>query len=80
MTATAEIDLTALRRHRRRPGMGNLLARQRFELFAETYAAHGSQPANVLLAEDGSTIVPGRAHFIDAQKAAINSLVKKGII
>lgn len=80
MTATAEIDLNALRRHRRRPGMGNLLARQRFELFAETYAAHGSQTANALIAKDGNTIVPDRAHFVDAQKAAIEGLVKKGII
>ena len=38
MAATAEIDLEALRRLRRRPGMANLLSRQRFELFAESYA------------------------------------------
>ncbi len=38
--ACAEIDLAALRRYRRRPGMGNLLSRQRLELFAAVYAGN----------------------------------------
>ena len=35
-SACAEIDLAALRRYRRRPGMGNMLSRQRLEAFAAT--------------------------------------------
>ncbi|WND03497.1 nitrilase-related carbon-nitrogen hydrolase [Temperatibacter marinus] len=80
MTAHCSIDLNALRKYRRRPGMGNLLARQRFELFAETYAVGGSQKANSLLAEDGTVSEPDRAHFIETQKAAITGLVEKKII
>ncbi len=37
MAAFAEIDLAALRRDRRRPGLNNLLSRQRFELYAQSY-------------------------------------------
>lgn len=37
-TATAEIDISGLRHERRIPAMNNLLARQRFGLFAETYS------------------------------------------
>lgn len=36
--AFAAIDIGAVRQARARPGMGNLLARQRLELFRETYA------------------------------------------
>jgi len=80
MTAHACIDLNALRRHRRRPGMGNMLARQRFELFADTYAALGSQPANALLDAEGNVVTPERSHFIAAQQKAIKKLVDDGTI
>ncbi len=46
MAAHAEIDLAAVRRARRRPGMGNLLARQRLELYASTYAGASVHPPN----------------------------------
>ncbi len=46
MAAHAEIDLAALRRARRRPGMGNLLARQRPELYASSYAGASIHPPN----------------------------------
>ena len=75
MTAFAAIDLNALRHERRRPGMNNYLARQRFELFAETYARLGSQPANALLDPQGGVTVPGRAHFKDTQAAIIARLI-----
>ncbi len=80
MTAHACIDLNALRKHRRRPGMSNMLARQRLELFAETYATLGTQPANSLLADDGSVKTPDRAHFIGAQQASIKKMSDDGTI
>lgn len=80
MTAHACIDLNALRKHRRRPGMSNMLARQRLELFAETYATRGTQPANSLLGDDGSVKVPDRAHFVGAQQATIKKLSDDGLI
>jgi len=37
MVANGDIDLPTLRYFRNRPAMGNLLARQRFELYVESY-------------------------------------------
>lgn len=75
LAATAEIDLGALRRLRRRPGMANMLSRQRFELFAGSYAAHSFYPANSL---DG--VPPSRQHFLDTQRAVIERLSRTGVI
>ena len=80
MTANDCIDLHALRKYRRRPGMSNYLARQRFEMFAETYSSEGSQKANALLDENGNHKIPDRAHFISAQTETIAKLAKKNII
>lgn len=75
MNAFAEIDLEALRRNRRRPGMGNILSRQRFELYAESYAKHSFYPADSLLGKEAD-----RRHFAETQKAVIEKLQKDGII
>jgi predicted amidohydrolase len=75
MTAAAEIDLAALRRYRRRPGMENLLSRQRFELYAESYRLHRSYPANTLL--DGT---PDKQKLIGNQLETIERLARLGII
>jgi predicted amidohydrolase len=77
--ACAEIDLQALRRFRRRPGMGNMLSRQRLELFAATYAG-SVYPPNTMLDGSGRNTVPGRQHFIDTQRAVIERLVRDGLI
>ncbi len=74
MVAYATIELEALRAWRRRPGMGNLLARQRLELFAPTYAAV-VHPKNTL-----SQTPPTRAHFLDTQKRVIDDLASRGLI
>ncbi len=77
-TAFGEIDLDALRRARRKPGMTNYLARQRLELFAATYAGT-RQPANALI--DGDTIAtPDRDHFRRVQETVIERLAKAGLI
>jgi predicted amidohydrolase len=77
--ACAEIDLAALRRHRRRPGMGNMLSRQRLELFASTYAG-SVYPPNTMLDAAGAPVVPERRHFIETQRAVIERLARDGLI
>lgn len=74
MAANAEIDLAALRAFRRRVAMENMLARQRFELYAPTYAGRTIHPANTF---DG---VPERADFRRAQHDVISRLVADGVI
>ncbi|WP_375501341.1 nitrilase-related carbon-nitrogen hydrolase [uncultured Nostoc sp.] len=75
MAAFAEIDLGALRRDRRRPGLNNLLSRQRFELYAESYRQSHFYPANTML--EGEV---DRKHFLQTQQATIERLAKLGII
>lgn len=75
MCAFAAVDIDALRAERRRIGMGNLLARQRFELYAESYAQHTLYPPNTI----GEAPLD-RRHFIDTQRRTIDALVAKGII
>ncbi|TMR96479.1 nitrilase-related carbon-nitrogen hydrolase [Nonomuraea basaltis] len=50
LVAAAELDVTALRRARRRPGMGNLLSRVKTGLWAEEYARHDGEPPGGLAA------------------------------
>ena len=77
-TAFGDIDITTLRRARRKPGMTNYLSRQRLELFADTYAGT-VQPANTLI-KDGQPQVPDRDHFARVQDEVIKRLEKTGII
>ena len=78
MVANAEIDLAALRAWRNRPGMGNLLARQRLDLFANTYAGH-IHPANSMLDGD-KVVVPERSVFARTQADTLARLRAAGII
>jgi len=78
--ACAEIDLAALRRYRRRPGMGNLLARQRLELFAPVYGGARVHPANTLLDAEGRVVAPQRAHFSATQREVIERLTRLGLV
>lgn len=75
MVAHADIDLNALRHFRHRPAMGNLLARQRFELYAQSYSEHSFYPPNTLLVQD-----PDRQHFIRTQMSVIERLDRLGIL
>jgi predicted amidohydrolase len=74
MVANADIDLAALRAFRERPAMGNLLARQRFELYAESYNQHSFYPPN-----NFEGITPDRSHFMKTQMAVIEKLKDKNI-
>ncbi|ARK13189.1 nitrilase-related carbon-nitrogen hydrolase [Fibrivirga algicola] len=69
MVANADIDLAALRQYRQRTGPSNLLSRQRFELYADSYAQHSYYPPNTLLAES-----PERGIFIKNQQDVIRRL------
>ncbi|MBD2776166.1 nitrilase-related carbon-nitrogen hydrolase [Iningainema tapete] len=75
MAAFAEIDLAALRRYRKRPGLNNLLARQRFELYAESYRQSHFYPANTMLEKEVD-----RKHFLQTQLETIELLSKQGVI
>lgn len=75
MVAYAELDLGALRRHRARPGMGNLLARAKPALWAQEYARHeGDRPDEL-----GET-VPDRAWFGRRQLRTLERLREAGVI
>jgi predicted amidohydrolase len=78
-TAFADIDLSALRAARRKPGMTNTLSRQRNALFAATYAADTHQRADSLI-ENGIVKIPDRDHFKRVSEATIERLVKDGLI
>jgi hypothetical protein len=55
--------------------MDNLLARQRFDLFAEGYRTRRHYPPNTMQAG-----IPARAHFIETQRATIARLIESGIL
>jgi predicted amidohydrolase len=75
IVASAEIDLDALRRYRRREGMQNLIARQRFELYAPMYAAHCfCRP------DQFPEPIGGRQELLDAHRRTIARLVEDGVI
>lgn len=74
MAAYAEIDLGALKRWRRRPGMPNLLARQRLELFQAAYAG------SVYPADTIGDAAPDRSHFRVTLQSAIDRLDADGTI
>lgn len=75
MAAFAEINLAALRSDRRRPGLNNLLSRQRFELYADSYHQSNFYPANTMLDKEVD-----RQHFIQTQQQTIERLAKLGVI
>ncbi|MBW4614842.1 MAG: nitrilase [Desmonostoc vinosum HA7617-LM4] len=75
MAAFAEIDLAALRRDRQRPGLNNLLSRQRFELYAQSYQNSHFYPANTMLNKEVD-----RQHFLQTQQATIERLANLGVI
>jgi hypothetical protein len=60
---------------RRRPGLNNLLSRQRFELYAQSSRQSHFYPANTMLDKEVD-----RKHFIQTQQETIERLGKLGII
>jgi predicted amidohydrolase len=74
IVACAELDLAALRRARRRPGMANLLARTKAALWAQEYGRHDvERPEN---AEQ----VPDRSFFVRRQQDVLERLTAAGVL
>lgn len=80
MTANAQIDIEAVRAYRRRPGMGNLLARQRPQMYEAVYASDQFQNANALLDPQGQVQAPDRGHFQRQQDQVIQRLEQAKLI
>jgi len=79
MVATATIDLDALRAARRRTGLTNMLVRQPFQAYAESYARTVFHPKNLLLA--GAQVrVPEKGELARWQADDIGRLDREGII
>lgn len=76
MVANATIDLEALHAHRKRVGMSNFIARQRFELYKESYANHQFYPANMISNKPDFQ----KKDFVGFQQAVISKLAKQHII
>ncbi len=77
ITACADVDITALRYRRRRNGMGNMLARQPMELYAEMFGQINLHPKGSL--GDGDK-APGKDFYKKRQDAVIETLIQAGII
>lgn len=79
MVATATLDIEALRAARRKGGLTNMLVRQPFQLYADSYAGTVFHPQNLLL-RDGRARVPEKGELARWQLADIERLAKAGLI
>jgi predicted amidohydrolase len=78
--SNAVIDIGALRRTRRRTAMANVMSRQPFQIYADSYAKFRFHEGNFLL-RDGKVIEPpDRETFRRRQSANIERLVKAGLL
>jgi predicted amidohydrolase len=78
--SNAVIDIGALRRTRRRTAMANVMSRQPFQIYADSYAKFRFHEGNYLL-RDGKVIEPpDRETFRRRQAANIERLVKAGLL
>jgi hypothetical protein len=74
------MDISALRRTRRRTAMSNVMSRQPFDIYAKTYANADYHQPNFLL-RDGKVIEPPpRDAFRRRQEGNIERLVKAGLL
>ena len=80
MAAFAEIDVGALRRYRRRLGVGNILSLQPLGLWRDALADLEIQPRHSLMGEDRNPIAPTCAFYADRQRKVIDELAIKGVI
>lgn len=69
IAAHADIDLVALREFRQRPAVGNVLAQQRFELYAQSYSQTSIYPPGTLLSQPAD-----RANFLRTQQDVLKKL------
>lgn len=76
IVAHASIDLPALRHQRQRVAMSNYIARQRFELYAESYSKHSFYPANTISENPDFK----KKDFITNQLEVVKKLAQTGVI
>jgi predicted amidohydrolase len=79
MIANATIDIGALRACRQRTGLTNVLVRQPFQAYADSYRDTVFHPANLLL-DKGTVRVPARGELSSLQQADIERLTRAGLI
>lgn len=79
MVANATIELAGLREARRRTGLINMLSRQPFQAYAESYHKTDFRRPNTLLA-NGTVQTPERQDFTRWQQGTIDRLAKTGLI
>lgn len=79
MVANATIDLAALRARRRKTGLTNVLVRQPFQAYADSYRDTVFRPQNGMIS-DGTVQTPERGDFAEWQQRDIDALAKKNII
>lgn len=75
IVANSYISIRSLRQYRNTAGMKNYIARQRFELYADSYQKHSFYPAD----QFSEGLLPKSA-FINIQREVIDKLNRKGII
>lgn len=75
VVANANIHIEALRTYRSRVSMKNYIARQRFELYADSYKNHSFYPSNQFKDE----VLPKSA-FNSIQEETIDRLKEKGVL
>jgi len=71
MVANAAIDVSAVRRHKAKPGMGNLLARTKTAMWAQEYARHSVDTPNGLVDAKAE-----RSYFLAHHREAIDNLAQ----
>lgn len=79
LVANASLDMAGLRALRRRPGMGNLLARQALDLFVESYGKADLRRRNGLL-RNGRIVIPDRSYFLERQADVIRRMSERGVV
>ena len=75
VAARADLNISALRRFRNRPGMNNFFGRQRMELYSDTYSRTDFYPPNLLMDQ-----TPSRQFMLDTQAQVLARLRSAGII
>ena len=79
MVANATIDLSALRACRRKTGLTNVVVRQPFQAYADSYRDTEFRPGNRLIT-DSEVRTPERRDFSDWQQRDIDALSKRRLI
>ncbi len=78
--ANAVIELAALRRHRRRAGMANILSRQMVDVYAAGLTGVDFHPANSFLDHGAVKVPEGHDYYHKRQQQVIERLDKAGLL